>query len=718
MADQTRREAVRILGLAAGAALSPQALGIAEAEGKSPSGATWVNRMRRCFSVQFNERDPLNTDLGWWVDYCSSLKLDAIRINAGGIMAFYPTEVPYHHRSKYLGDRDLFGDLAKACKARGMRIGARTDPMFIYEDAAKAHPEWVARDENGQMLKPTNGLYETCIYSTYYTEQIPAIMREINARYDIDCFFTNTFPGARAPRDCYCDACSVRKLDPGSPEAYQRHLDRVNDIWRLWDKIAKEKRPENLYVLNLGSGMAATVNLPAMSEGARWVNNDHQGRPDNGPIWDAAQQGRASWGIMKGRTTSIVVGAYSTTNRPYWRWTSKAPLEMKMWMNQATASGQSLLLHWPTITSKDMRWARTGRDFFQWHAQHEAHLTNEAPLANIAMVWSQRSAAYYKGPTGKGGTRDYGETPDYTQGLYQALLENRFLFDVVHEDDLTPETLSKYRALVLGNCACLSDRQCQQLRDYAGRGGSLLATFETGFYDEAGKPRAESGLADLFDFRRSAPVAGPDLGEAIAMNIERDHPLLKGFSQTTLLPLSEYYVPLQPISNPVVTILPTFPTHPMELIYLDQPRTDQPAVMLTERGASRRVYFAGDIDRSFFLSQHPDLSQLLGNAIRWMVPDAPISVTGDGFVEIFAWKTKPGYALHLLNYNNPQTMRGTYTKVSPLGPQSVKMTLPAGTKVLKIQLLVAGTEVPFTRTGDSVAFTVPLLADYEVAAIV
>lgn len=714
MADPTRREAMKTVSIVAAATVAPRLASFADAAIPSTS---WVNNVKRCFSVQFNERDPLNTDLGWWIDYCTSLKLDVIRINAGGVMAFYPTEIPYHHRSAFLGDRDLFGDLAKACKARGIRIGARTDPMYIYEDAAKAHPEWVARDQAGQMFGPVNGLYETCIYSTYYTVQIPAIMREINARYDVDCFFTNTFPGGRAPRDCYCEACNIKKIAPGSPEAYRRHLDRVNEIWHLWDGIAKEKRPENLYVLNLGSGMAATVDLRIMSEGARWVSNDHQGRPDNGPIWDAAQQGRASWSIMKGRTTSIVVGAYSTTNRPYWRWTSKAPLEMKMWMNQASASGQAPLLHWPTITSKDMRWAKPGREFYQWHAKHEAHLTNEVPIANIALFWSQRSAAYYKGPKGKGNTADYGDTPDYTQGFYQVLLENRVLFDVVHEDDLAPETLGKYKAIIMANIACLSDHQCQQLRDYVDRGGSLLATFETGFYDENGMQRTDSGLAEIFGFRKRGPVAGSDLGEAIAMNIERNHALLDGFSDTALLPLSEYYVPLQPIPDPIATVLPTFPTHPMELIYPEQPRTDQPAVVTRDRGPSRLIYFAGDIDRSFFLSQHPDLSRLLGNAIRWLVPDSPVSVGGDGFVEIFAWKTRTGFSLHLLNYNNPQTMRGTYTKVSRIGPQTVKMAIPSGAVISKAELLVTGGSLPFSQSDGYLSFTVPYVDDYEVVAI-
>ena len=50
---------------------------------------------------------------------------------------------------------------------------------------------------------------------------------------------------------------------------------------------------------------------------------------------------------------------------------------------------------------------------------------------------------------------------------------------------------------------------------------------------------------------------------------------------------------------------------------------------------------------------------------------------GDGFVEMFAWETTPGYAVHLLNYATPmRTMDGLQTTY-PLGPQTVRMKLPA-----------------------------------------
>ena len=49
-------------------------------------GQAWYRKMRRCGQVNFNEMDPGRLDVAQWVDYWSSLKLDALLLNAGGIM--------------------------------------------------------------------------------------------------------------------------------------------------------------------------------------------------------------------------------------------------------------------------------------------------------------------------------------------------------------------------------------------------------------------------------------------------------------------------------------------------------------------------------------------------------------------------------------------------------------------------------------------------------
>lgn len=69
----------------------------------------WDRRARRWTQLTFAEDDPLRFDRAFWVDVMQRTRSNAVCIGAGGYMAFYPTRVPYHRRSRYLGDLDLFG---------------------------------------------------------------------------------------------------------------------------------------------------------------------------------------------------------------------------------------------------------------------------------------------------------------------------------------------------------------------------------------------------------------------------------------------------------------------------------------------------------------------------------------------------------------------------------------------------------------------------------
>jgi hypothetical protein len=85
----------------------------------------------------------------------------------------------------------------------------------------------------------------------------------------------------------------------------------------------------------------------------------------------------------------------------------------------------------------------------------------------------------------------------------------------------------------------------------------------------------------------------------------------------------------------------------------------------------------------------------LHNTIRWITQDeAVVHVDGDGFLELFAWETTPGYAIHLLNYTNPNAHHGWLSTVNPLGPQTVSMTLPSGVKVNAVDLLRSDRQHP------------------------
>ena len=141
-------------------------------------------------------------------------------------------------------------------------------------------------------------------------------------------------------------------------------------------------------------------------------------------------------------------------------------------------------------------------------------------------------------------------------------------------------------------------------------------------------------------------------------------------------------------------------------------------MVLCEQGKSRLAYFSGDIERTFWTSGNPDLSRLINNIIKWMLRDAqPVNVEGQGLIETFAWETEPGYALHILNYTNPNTHRGWYRDFHPISAQRVRFNIPAASKIKRVQLLRAEKEIPFKHIGAAIEFTIPSVTEYEVAAI-
>ena len=94
-----------------------------------------------------------------------------------------------------------------------------------------------------------------------------------------------------------------------------------------------------------------------------------------------------------------------------------------------------------------------------------------------------------------------------------------------------------------------------------------------------------------------------------------------------------------------------------------------------------------------------------------------MTVEGEGIVECFAWETEPGFALHVLNYTNPNMHRGWLRQFYPIGEQKVRMEIPAGRNIARVELLRAGREIPFRQTGANVEFTISQVVDYEVAAL-
>ena len=105
------------------------------------------------------------------------------------------------------------------------------------------------------------------------------------------------------------------------------------------------------------------------------------------------------------------------------------------------------LIWWPWVVKFnakpiDKRWMPVVEKFYGWHYRNQKYLRNEKSLAEVAMVYSQQTAAYY------GGDQAGAKVENASLGYYQALVEARIPFDMVHDQLLDAEKIDRYRVLI------------------------------------------------------------------------------------------------------------------------------------------------------------------------------------------------------------------------------------------------------------------------------
>lgn len=69
--------------------------------------------------TNLTENDPERYDDNWWRKHWRDTAVQGVIINAGGIVAYYPSKLPLHHRAEALGDRDLYGEIVTSAATRG-----------------------------------------------------------------------------------------------------------------------------------------------------------------------------------------------------------------------------------------------------------------------------------------------------------------------------------------------------------------------------------------------------------------------------------------------------------------------------------------------------------------------------------------------------------------------------------------------------------------------
>ena len=394
--------------------------------------------------------------------------MQAVIINAGGIVAYYPSKFPLHHRAEFLGDRDLFGELTKAAHADGIFVMARMDSNRTDEDFFKAHPDWFARDVNGQPYRAADK-YVACINSPYYDDYLPDVLREIIERSRPDGFTDNSWAGLGRESICYCDNCT-RKFQAQTGTALPRKADWDDQAYRDWIMWSYARRTE-LWELNnrttraaggpdcIWSGMnSGSVTAQARSfrdlkeicARADIVMLDHQRRDDDTGFQQNGDTGKRVHTLLGWDKLAPESMAMYQSGPGYYRVASKPAAEARMWMIAGIAGGIQPWWHHVGAYHEDRRMYQSAEPVMRWWKANERYLVERTPIANVGVVWSQRNTDFF----GRDVAAEVVDAP-YT-GFMHALVRARIPYLPVHADEIERQA-GRLKLLILPNVGALSD---------------------------------------------------------------------------------------------------------------------------------------------------------------------------------------------------------------------------------------------------------------------
>ena len=255
-----RRNFIKIAGAIGGMIAGNQFSAFGQKYQSTPPAPAWYDKTMRWAQLAFVENDPGQCDPDFWLNYFKRIHADGALLSAGGVVAFYPTNIPLHHRSDYLGNTDPLGYLVNGCRKMNMSILLRTDPHAARQEVYEAHPDWIAVSVDGKKRRhwANPELWVTCALGSFNFDFMTRVNAEIMDRFQPDGIFSNRWSGHGI---CYCEHCqsSFRTFSGGldlpksthnalstampagdlNNPAYVKYrvwrTERLKELWFLWD---------------------------------------------------------------------------------------------------------------------------------------------------------------------------------------------------------------------------------------------------------------------------------------------------------------------------------------------------------------------------------------------------------------------------------------------------------------------------------------------------
>lgn len=630
----------------------------------------WKSRRQRMIHLTIRDIDCAGFDVDAMIAEFRNLNVTLFSFFAGGYVTTYPSKLSWQRVSPFLGDRDLCGEILEKSRAVGIRAFPMVDLGEVPLEVAEAHPDWVARKQDGSFFSKSDGIVTACALSHYVRECSRELVGELTSRYRIEGM---KFGGASygfPPGVCHCEKCAAayreemrRELPPTvhDPDYVEWRERKMRETVRYLVKVVHEVAHVPVVgnsVWHLGRGM----DIEDLARDQDFIQVEVQTRTfitngtDDPPYWERITFPTETTRYVSGFTKCPpwVVASYFLA----WPWRRVAvpAAEQKVYLAQIAANGGSPMVNLsggPPAVHEDLRGFQAVKELYGFMAAHEDLYENDRSGATVAIVFSQQTA--------RKAQREGNIERFYLADLHgcQEILDREHIpYDIISATQLETLPASRYAALVIPSALHLEPEAVGALERLSREGVALVATGAPGI------GTAEERVLKLFgvvsaskarDGLLSSPHLGASQGYARREN-GGEHPLFEGI-ECKLLPVSgEWYrVGLAPsVQTPLVRAA-AFRLFPEGLSFPDYPDPEDPlAVSRTPSAGGRTLLFPFALGKAARRAGHPDLGRLLANGIRWAAADnVPIHIAGRRGLLVSMRLQEDRMLIHLINLTNP-----------------------------------------------------------------
>lgn len=670
-----------------------------------------------------------------------------------------PLYVYYDSRLLKKRNPGVPADLVDREVAEYKRLGLRilgVYPPTLQGEVWEMHPDWRRIGTNITEIPqvdlkqhPHGGML--CLLGPYGDFFID-VLAEITERFPVDAF---SFDGLHYGGACYCEHCrknfkaetgkEIPNVDLEDPEfrRYQHWADRrMEDVIRRLQTRLKGIRPDVALVTwttnagrfghfrDIPRNMPARMNLLLDAPDQEfWLDETNRGATVVPALANAYL-----WACTNHRVAFSEPYLMSRGN-PYGKDSFPAHEVLRRVLLACTHGAQPSLAVIQPEPLQPAAYAALAEV-----QKRKEWLTHKRPEPWGAMVMSDNTRVFYGRSSGKVEERYLANV----FGTFRTVLEEHLPVTTICDWNLTPDDLAPQKVLILPNTACLSDAQCDAVRQFVRNGGGLVASLDTSLCNEFGDRREEFGLSDVLGVRHAGTIRTQLDGQDLDVNFARslsdayweqrknafdlrvtpgtlfDEPRLRSLIGRDVVTFKGPAVAVQ--------LLPELSGQAETLAAMMTPKGSPqapsfPAIITRTFGKGRVVYFPAGLDSALYSYGYPYQRVILASAIRWAANSPPpVAVQAPLCVHATTFRQqKPGgperLLVHLYNDVNTTAFHGLPDTDVPLREETIPIhdvAVRFAHPVAKATLQPEGLELTVTRDGAGSRVVVPRLEIHSI----